>query len=54
MFGNHVLLTCVAPRAIIVPNTPDNLLPGKSYCLENPMDGRANQATVHGVAKSQT
>ena len=31
MFGNHVLLTCVAPRAIIVPNTPDNLLPGKSY-----------------------
>ena len=23
-------------------------------CLENPMDGRAWQATVHGVAKSQT
>ena len=23
-------------------------------CLENPMDGRAWRATVHGVAKSQT
>ena len=23
-------------------------------CLENPMDGKAWQATVHGVAKSQT
>ena len=23
-------------------------------CLENPMDRRAWQATVHGVAKSQT
>ena len=23
-------------------------------CLENPMDGRALKATVHGVAKSQT
>ena len=23
-------------------------------CLENPMDGGARQATVHGVAKSQT
>ena len=23
-------------------------------CLENPMDGRASQATVHGVTKSQT
>ena len=23
-------------------------------CLENPMDGRAWWATVHGVAKSQT
>ena len=24
------------------------------YCLENPMDRRAWQAIVHGVAKSQT
>ena len=23
-------------------------------CLENPMDGEASQATVHGVAKSRT
>ena len=23
-------------------------------CLENPMDGEARQATVHGVTKSQT
>ena len=28
------------------------LLP--SHCLENPMDGGAWQATVHGVAKSWT
>ena len=25
-----------------------------TYCLENPMDRGAWQATVHGVAKSQT
>ena len=29
-----------------------NLLP--YCCLENPMDRRAGQATVHGVAESQT
>ena len=28
--------------------------PLQYYCLENPMDGVAWQATVHGVAKSQT
>ena len=28
--------------------------PLQYYCLENPMDGGAWQATVHGVAKSQT
>ena len=28
--------------------------PTPVFLLENPMDGRARQATVHGVAKSQT
>ena len=28
--------------------------PLQFYCLENPMDRRAWQATVHGVAKSRT
>ena len=28
--------------------------PLQYYCLENSMDRRAWQATVHGVAKSQT
>ena len=28
--------------------------PLQCSCLENPMDRRAWQATVHGVAKSQT
>ena len=28
--------------------------PFQSSCLENPMDSRAWQATVHGVTKSQT
>ena len=31
-----------------------NSNPLKYSCLENPMDGEAWQATVHGVAKSQT
>ena len=28
--------------------------PLQDYCLENPMDRGAWEATVHGVAKSQT
>ena len=31
-----------------------NSNPFQYSCLENPMDGEAWQATVHGVAKSQT
>ena len=31
-----------------------NVNPLQYSCLENPMDGGASQATVHGVAKSQT
>ena len=30
------------------------LLPGKSTCLENPMDGEAWWAAVHGIARSRT
>ena len=29
-------------------------IPLQYSCLENPMDGKAWKATVHGVAKSQT
>ena len=32
----------------------ENGNPLQSSCLENPMDGGASQATVHGVAKSRT
>ena len=28
--------------------------PLQCFCLENPLDGESWQATVHGVAKSQT
>ena len=31
-----------------------NGTPLQSSCLENPMDGGARQATVHGVTKSRT
>ena len=31
-----------------------NVTPLKYFCLENPMDGGAWWATVHGVAKSWT
>ena len=31
-----------------------NSNPLQDYCLENPMDGGAWEATVHGVAKSRT
>ena len=31
-----------------------NVTPLKYFCLENPMDGGAWWATVHGVGKSQT
>ena len=31
-----------------------NSNPLQYFCLENPMDGGAWEATVHGVAKSQT
>ena len=32
----------------------DNGAPLQYSCLENPMDGGAWQAAIHGVAKSQT
>ena len=32
----------------------ENGKPLQDYCLENPMDGGAWQATVHGVAESRT
>ena len=35
-------------------NSEGNSTPLQYSCLENPMDGRTWQATVHGVTKSQT
>ena len=35
-------------------NGEGNGNPLQYSCLENPMDGGAGQATVHGVAKSRT
>ena len=32
----------------------ENDHPLQYSCLENPMDGGASQATIHGVAKSRT
>ena len=42
---------------ILVKSVPQNycrLIPLQYSCLENPMDGGAWQAAVHGVAKSRT
>ena len=62
------LETCVSPATvensievplknlkIKLPYYPgeENGSPLQHSCLENPTDGRAQQATVHGVAKSQ-
>ena len=41
----HFLLSCIGE---------DNGTPLQYSCLENPMDGRAWWAAVHGVAKSRT
>ena len=38
--------------AILIPSKGDGT-PLQYSCLENPMDGRAWWAAVHGVAKSQ-
>ena len=40
--------------SVAVESGESNGIPLQSYCLENPMDGRAWWAAVHGVAKSQT
>ena len=43
-------------RSLSAEDSPEeeNGNPLQHSCLENPMDGGAWQATVHGVAKSQT
>ena len=54
--------TCNAEDAVDVGSTPGsgrssgggNGNPLQYFCLENPMDRGAWQATIHGVAKSQT
>ena len=46
---------CNAGDAGLIPGScgERNGNPRQSSCLENPMDGGARRATVHGVAKSQ-
>ena len=39
---------------ISISNREGNGNPLQYSCLENPMDGGASQAAVHGVAKSRT
>ena len=50
---------CNARDTGLIPGSGRSPGEGKGYplqysCLENPMDGGAWQASVHGVAKSQT
>ena len=44
------------PQFVVIHtvNREGNVTPLQYSCLENPMDGGAWRATVHGVAKSQT
>ena len=51
--------TCNAGDPGVIPGSgrsrgEGNSNPLQHFCLENPMDGGALQATVHGVAKSRT
>ena len=52
LFHNSVAFSNVLEGSDIY--TEGNGNPLQYSCLENPMDGGAWQATVHGVAKSQT
>ena len=45
-------VSCFLQRPLLASGLNDN--PLQYYCLENPMDGGAWGATVHGVAKSWT
>ena len=46
----------LSSRKLEIPRSPGegNGNPLQYSCLENPMDGEAQQVTVHGVAKSRT
>ena len=56
LFANHKLLIYPLGSIPGLGRSPGkgNGNPLQEYCLENPMDGGAWQATVHGVAKSRT
>ena len=47
------IIAVIIHVSIICPGE-GNGNPLQYYCLENPMDGGAWQATVHGVTKSRT
>ena len=47
-------VSCLVFEALVLGGREDNGTPLQYSCLENPMDGGAWEAAVHGVAKSQT
>ena len=56
---DHFTFYYLVPPKIFIQSTKvsigeDNGTPLQYSCLENPMDGGAWYAAVHGVAKSQT
>ena len=56
VFPVSTCVRCICPLYYkVTPNVgKDNGTPLQYSCLENPMDGGAWWATVHGVTKSQT
>ena len=53
MFPELTLLSCLLNSILSSLLREGNGTPGHYSCLENPMDGGAWKAAVHGVAKSQ-
>ena len=52
--GQHKIFQAKLPPFITRPFREGNGTPLQNSCLENPMDGGAWSAAVHGVAKSRT
>ena len=50
----YMSIACYYLSLFIIPNGEGDGTPLQYSCLENPMDGGAWRAAVHGVAKSRT